>query len=56
MVNSMPQLLYTEGTGPSTFRIRGLVVPKASLNAVIKRKASTPPEIEPDSRVVVHVA
>jgi hypothetical protein len=56
MVNFMSQLLYTGGTGPSTKRVRGLVGPKFSLNAVINRKTFTPPEIEPDSWVVEHVA
>ena len=56
MVNFMPQRLYTGETGPSTHRIRDLVGPKASLNAVMKREISTPPEIEPDSCVVARVA
>jgi hypothetical protein len=56
MVNFMPQLLYTGGMGPISHRIRGFVGPKFSLNTVMKRKTFTPPEIEPDSWVVEHVA
>lgn len=56
LVNFMPQLLYTGGPGPSTHRIRGLVGPEFSLNAVMKRRTFTPPEIEPDLWVVEHVA
>ena len=42
MANFMPQLVYTGGAGHFTQPIKGLVGPKVSLNAVMKKKKSNP--------------